>query len=118
MSDFSIPHLPPVRFVDSVLYADENRTEVKISFDILPSLAMLVEAATQSSSGIKDDEGGEKMGFLVSLKDVKLLKEISSKEYTVLVELIHKIDNFKSLLFAIMDKKQKIAEGNFSITVQ
>ena len=118
MSDFSIPHLAPIRFVKSLYSSDENSASVKISFENIPSLPMLVEAAAQSSSGIKDDENSSKMGFLVTLKNVKLLEKINSKEYIANIKLNQKIENFKSLSFKILEEDIVIAKGVFSITLK
>jgi len=116
--DFSIPHLPPIRFVKSLLYCDSQSASVKIAFEEIPTLAMLVEAAAQSSSGIEDDDNKAKMGFLVSLKNVELLQELKLLEYTADIELVHKSDNFKSLLFTIKQNKKTVAKGTFSIALQ
>jgi len=118
MSAFSIPHLAPVRFVKALIDSDEKSASVKIGFDGIPTFGMLIEAAVQSSSGITDDENDTKMGFLVSLKNVKLLKEIDSDEYIVKVELIHKIDDFKSLSFQTLKEGAVVAKGMYSIVLQ
>ncbi len=118
MDDFKIPHLPPVRFVKTLIEADETSALVKVGFDEVPTLGMLIESAAQSSSGIKDDENTGRMGFVITLKNVKLLKEVISKEYTVQVNLVHKLDDFKSLSFSIYEDKSQVATGNFSIVLQ
>ncbi len=118
MSDFSIPHLPPIRFVKSLLKTDKTRATVKIAFEEIPTLAMLVEAAAQSSSGIEDDEDDKRMGFLVSLKNVKLLQKLQSLEYKASIELMSKLNNFKSLAFIIKQEDKIVATGEFSIIFQ
>jgi len=118
MSDFSIPHLEPVRFVKSLLNADEKSASVKIAFDEVPTLPMLIEAAAQSSSGINDDENDGRMGFLVTLKNVKLLEKILSKEFIANIKLNQKIENFKSLSFEILEDTKVVAKGTFSITLK
>ena len=72
-SDFSAPHLPPVRFVKELIEADKKRAFAGVEFEEVPSIGMLIEAAAQSSSGIKDDDNDGRKGFLVTLKDIKLL---------------------------------------------
>jgi len=118
LDDFSIPHLPPIRFVKSLLKADETTASVKVGFDEIPTLGMLIEAAAQSSSGIKDDENNGRMGFVITLKNIKLLEEVTQKEFIVNVELVHKLDNFKSLSFEILQDDIKVAIGGFSIALQ
>ncbi|MCF6172176.1 MAG: hypothetical protein L3J44_00055 [Campylobacteraceae bacterium] len=117
MSDFQIPHLPPVRFVKSLLYSDKTTASVKIAFEEIPTLAMLIESAAQSSSGIKNSDNVAKMGFLISLKNVKLLKEIYSLQYIVNIKLMHKVDSFKSLSFVILQENDTVATGSFSIVI-
>ena len=118
MDDFSIPHLPPVRFVKTLIKADETSASVRVGFDEVPTLGMLIEAAAQSSSGIKDDENNGRMGFVITLKNIKLLQDVNSKEFIVNVELVHKLDDFKSLSFNIFEDKTEVATGAFSIVLQ
>ena len=118
MDDFTIPHLPPVRFVKTLVSADETKAIVEVGFDEVPTLGMLIEAAAQSSSGIKDDENNGRMGFVISLKNIKLLQDVNSKEFVVHVELVHKLDDFKSLSFKIYEKEILVAIGSFSIVLQ
>ena len=118
MDSFSIPHLPPIRFVKRLLKADETTALVKVGFDEVPTLGMLIEAAAQSSSGIKDSENNGRIGFVITLKNIKLLEDVKQKEFVVNVELIHKLDDFKSLSFEIYEDEIKIAIGGFSIALQ
>ncbi|NPA66534.1 MAG: hypothetical protein GXO11_06595 [Epsilonproteobacteria bacterium] len=119
MIDFPIPHIPPIKFVDSLISSDEKNASVKIKFDQIPTIGMLVEAAAQSSSGI-DDGNKEKiqMGFLIALKNIKLLEEPLSKEYILNIHLDHKIENFKSFSFIVLDNDKKVASGSISISLE
>ena len=116
MPEFKIPHLAPVRFVKSLIRSNQKTALVEIGFEEIPTLGMLVEAATQSSSGILSDDAS-KMGFLMMLKNVKLLKEVKSKKFTVFVELDHKLANFKFFSFSISDD-DVVATGIFSVALQ
>ena len=118
MSDFSIPHLPPIRFVKKLIEADEVSAKVEVEFDEIPTLGMLIEAAAQSSSGIKDRTNDIRMGFVITLKDINLLEDVNSKNFIVHVKLVHKLDNFKSLSFETFENRQKVAQGTFSIVLQ
>jgi len=118
MSAFLIPHLEPVRFVKALIDSDEKSASVKIGFDCIPTFGMLIEAAVQSSSGIVDHKNDGRMGFLVALKNVKLLKQIDLDEYIVKVELIHQIDDFKSLSFQTIKDDTVIVQGAYSIILQ
>jgi|LGVF01.2.fsa_nt_gb hypothetical protein len=118
MDDFGIPHLAPIRFVRTLKKADETSTIVKVGFDEIPTLGMLIEAAAQSSSGINDAENNGRMGFVITLKNVKLLQDVNSKEFDVHVKLVHKLDDFKSLSFSIFEDETEVATGAFSIVLQ
>ena len=118
MDDFPIPHLPPIRFVKTLLKADGTSASAKVCFDEVPTLGMLIEAAAQSSSGIKDDDNHERMGFVITLKNIKLLQYVSSKEFVVNVELVHKLDDFKSLSFNILEDETTVVTGAFSLVLQ
>lgn len=118
MSDFPIPHIPPILFVKSLISTDTQDASVEIGFDAIPSLAMLVEAVAQSSSGILSDEKNARIGFLVTLKNIKLLQELQSLKYIVHVKLEHKLDDFKSFSFSVVEDKTVVATGSFAIALQ
>jgi hypothetical protein len=118
MSDFLIPHLPPIRFVKSLLFADEKSASVEVGFQSIPSIGMLIEAAAQSSSGVKDSSSDVKVGFLITLKNIKLLQELQSTKFRIDIDLDHKLENFKSLSFKIFENNTKIATGSFAVALQ
>jgi len=118
MPDFSLPHKAPIKFVKSLLQTDKKSATVKIAYEELPTIGMLIEAAAQSSAGISDDENSGRMGFLVSLKNVKFLQDIKSYEYIAKIELVSRLENFKSLKFEIYEEESMIAKGSFAIILQ
>jgi hypothetical protein len=119
MTDFPIPHIEPIRFVKSLISSDATTASVEIGFDTIPTIGMLVEATAQSSSGIKGDEAGDvRIGFLVTLKNIKLLQDIKSTKQIVNVKLEHKLDNYKSFFFSIVEDDIIIATGSFAISLQ
>jgi len=118
MTEISLPHTAPIKFVKSLLKTDEKSAVVKIGYEQLPTIGMLVEAAAQSSAGISDERNIGRMGFLVSLKNVKLLEEIKSYEYIAKIELVSRLDDFKSLKFEIFEEEKMIAKGSFAIILQ
>jgi len=118
MDDFSIPHLAPIRFVKSLIDADETTASVRVGFDEVPTLGMLIEAAAQSSSGIDDEDNNGRMGFVITLKNIKLIQSVRLKEFIINVQLVHKLDDFKSLSFEILEDETKVATGAFSIALQ
>jgi len=117
MSDFAIPHTVPLRFVKTLLTSDEQNAFVSIAFDEIPTLGMLIEAAAQSSSGILNQNIDGRVGFLVTLKNIKLLSEPNTQNFQVTVTLEHKIQNYMYLTFSILDKNTNIASGSFVIAL-
>jgi len=118
MLDFPIPHIPPIRFVKSLISADEQNASAEVEFDTIPTLGMLVEAAAQSSSGIVSEDTKVQMGFLVTLKNIKLLQELESTEYILNVQLDYKLQNFKSFSFSVIEDKKIVATGSFSVALE
>jgi len=118
MLEFPIPHIPPIRFVKSLISSDEKGASALVGFDTIPTLGMFVEAAAQSSSGIVSNNDNIEMGFLVTLKNIKLLQEPKSTTYIINVQLDYKLENFKSLSFDALDNDIVIATGSFSVAVQ
>ncbi len=118
MSDFAIPHVAPLRFVKRRISATLEDAVVEIGFDEIPTLGMLIEAATQSSSGILNDEINGRIGFLVTLKNTKLLQEPQSTTYQVDIHLDHKLDDLRYLSFIIYDNGVTLVTGSFVIVLQ
>jgi len=118
MSDFAIPHVAPLRFVKRRISATREDATVEIGFDEIPSLGMLIEAATQSSSGILNDEINGRIGFLVTLKNIKLLQAPQNTTFQVRIHLDLKIEDFRYLSFTVYDHEVKIVSGSFVITLQ
>ncbi|MCD6433058.1 MAG: hypothetical protein J7L21_03365 [Sulfurimonas sp.] len=118
MVEFPIPHIPPIRFVKSLISADVKNASVVVGFDMIPTLGMLVEAAAQSSSAILSEDSTVRIGFLVTLKNIKLLQKLKSTKYIVDVHLDHKLADFNSLSFTIIENDNVVATGSFAIALQ
>ena len=118
MLDFAIPHIAPLRFVKRRISATLEDAVVEIGFDEVPTLGMLIEAATQSSSGILNDEINGRIGFLITLKNVKLLKEPQSTNYQVDIHLDYKLDDLRYLSFKVYANDIDVVIGSFVIALQ
>lgn len=118
MPEFPIPHIPPIRFVKSLISADVENASVEVGFETIPTLGMLVEAAAQSSSAILSDDSDVRIGFLVTLKNIKLLQKLKSTKYIVNVHLDHKLADFNSLSFSVIEDDDIVATGSFAIALQ
>ena len=116
MKELKLPHQAPLNFAKHVISKEENTAVVKVKFDAIPTLPMIVEAAAQSSAALSDDEN--KMGFLVTLKDIKLLAKLSSMEYDVKVSLEHRIEDFRYFSFELNDTNTFVASGIFVIAIR
>ena len=116
MIGLNLPHQAPVKFAKYIISKDEASALVRAEFESLPSLAMLVEAAAQSSAAFSD--GKEKMGFLVTLKNIKLLQKPEAIEYDIRVTYEHAIDALTYFSFEVKDKEVTIASGLFVIAIQ
>jgi len=118
MKSLNLPHAPPILFAKEILSLQESSARVKIEFEEIPTLGMLIEAAAQSSAAISDEEQRTKMGFLVSLKNIKLLTPPQRKTLEVQVSNEHTMENMKMMNFLIYEDKTQIAEGSFMIALQ
>lgn len=116
MKELKLPHQAPIRFAKYIISKEENTAVVKVKFDIIPTLPMIVEAAAQSSAALSDTEN--KMGFLVTLKNIKLLKKLSSLEYDVKVSLEHQFEDFCYFSFELNDTNTFVASGIFVIAIR
>ncbi len=118
MSEFAIPHTKPIRFVKSIICTDEEKASVVVGFDNIPTLGMLIEAATQSSSGIVNDDTNGRIGFVVSLKNIKLITKPKDTTFQVDIKVDYKMQDLKYLSFSILKDTTLIAEGKFVIALQ
>jgi len=116
MQELNLPHQEPIRFAKEIISKELNRARVRIGFDEIPSLAMMIEAAAQSSAAT--GEGDAKMGFLVSLKNVKLLAPPTKTILEVEVVNEHNIQNMKMMNFDIFEDETKISTGSFMIAIE
>ncbi len=118
MSEFCIPHERPIRFVKKILQTNTQQASVEVGFETIPTLGMLVEAAAQSSAGITNDDTNNQIGFVVSLKDIKLLQKPQNTDYIVNIRLEYKMQNLKNLSFEVTKDDSLIAKGSLLIALQ
>ena len=116
MQALNLPHKEPIRFAKHIISKELDRARVSLEFDEIPSLAMMIEAAAQSSAAI--GEGDATMGFLVSLKNVKLLTPPTTKILEVEVINEHNMENMKMMSFDIFEDETKVSTGAFMIAIE
>lgn len=116
MKELNLPHQEPLKFAKYIVSKDDISAVVKIQFYDIPSLPMLVEAAAQSSAAFSYNN--DKIGFLVTLKNIKLLNELSSTEYNVKVIFEYQLDSLTYFNFEVYDEEILVANGVFIIALQ
>jgi hypothetical protein len=77
---------------------------------------MLVEASAQSSAAFGD--GNSKMGYLVTLKNIKLLQKPNALEYVVEVTSGQSVDALTYFSFVVIDNDISVVKGTFIIALQ
>lgn len=116
MTKLNLPHQEPIRFAKYVLSKDETTAIVKVEFDSIPTLPMIVESAAQSSAAFGD--GCVRDGVLVSLKNVKLLHSPKALDYNVKVVSEHKMGAMTYFSFEFLENDVLIVTGSFIIAVE
>lgn len=82
----NLPHQEPIRFAKELLQIDNEYAFVSCSFSTTPTLAMVCEAAAQSSAAFAQENQKVTMGFLVSLKEIELLNELIHSDYIIKIK--------------------------------
>ena len=116
-----LPHGEALIFAKEVLSKNSNNVLVRCEFNTLPSLAMFIEAAAQSSSAFNSrTDNKAKNAFLTMAKDVVLLNNIKKKIYVINVEMKIEINNIKQFYFTVLEENNDIeyASGFFTLLVQ
>lgn len=116
MKELNLPHKEPINFAKYVISKEDNIAVVRVKFDDIPTLPMIVESAAQSSGAFSDGE--KKMGFLAALKNIKLLEGLNSLEYDVQVIYEHQLESLTYFNFEVKDKELLVATGVFVIAMQ
>ena len=115
MKELNLPHQEPIKFAKYVLSKDENVAVVRVEFSTVPTLPMLVEAAAQSSAAF--GEGEIKSGFLVALKNIKLLHKVNLMQYDIKVTAEHQFDALSYFSFEVIDREKLLVNGSFTIAI-
>jgi len=113
MKELSLPHIAPIRFAQDILFKEQNSARVSLSFDELPSLGMMVEAAAQSSAAFGDEENSG--GFLVSLKNIKLLQKPTKLVLEVSLTNEHNLQAMSYFSFNVYEGLEELLCGSFVI---
>jgi hypothetical protein len=98
------------------MFKTDKEAVVKVEFDSIPSLPMIVEAAAQASAAFGDENVN--LGFLVTLKNVKLLQTPESLQYDVKIINEHNMGAMTYYSFEFLEEDVLIATGSFVIAVE
>ncbi|MGD9553739.1 MAG: hypothetical protein AB7V28_04995 [Arcobacteraceae bacterium] len=114
----NLPHLPPILFAQKALEITPKTAKVSLLFPFLPTLGMFVEAAAQSSSVFAVN--ASQKGFIVSLKEIQLLKKSTQLEMTAYLTIETRVGEFMEISFTITtyDKQEIFAMGKIILNIR
>lgn len=116
MKSLNLLHKEPILFAKEIQSIINNIAIVKVEFTTVPTLAMLVESAAQSSAAFS--ESNESKGFLVTLKNIKLVNKPEALEYEVKIKFEHQLEALTYFNFEIIADSKIIAIGIFVIAIK
>lgn len=115
MTEIKLPHIAPIKFAKYTLQKDEFGARVSLEFPQVPTLAMMVEAAAQSSASFRSND--KENAYLVSLKGIKLLQKPTSMELEAKVTDQHRLEQMRYVGFEIYEQETCVAAGTLVIAV-
>lgn len=112
-----LPHAEPLIFAKNVIKSNETNGTVKCEFQIVPTLAMMIEASAQACAVFFQKEDA-KEGYLANVVSIELLDNLESLEYQTTVEktiTFEKLHRFSFFVETMVNKK--VVEGELTIYV-
>jgi hypothetical protein len=121
-----LPHKPPVKFVEKVLFDHEFDARALVRFPFPPTLPMLVEAAAQTSVfvrvsaikaalGIPEDDTVQ--GMLLKMKAAWIEKSAATA-FEIHTKYVSNLENFFVMEFEVYDKETLVAGGSMNTIIQ
>jgi len=119
-----LPQKDPVAFVKEVLICEEHVSRTRVSFESIPTLAMLSEAGAQTSIFLKLTK--EKidanippraMGMLLSVKS-KWQRRCEVQAFEIESHYVSNLDNFFVVSFSVYDDNCLVADGQVSVILE
>lgn len=98
------------------MFKDDKEALVKVEFGSIPTLPMITEAAAQSSAAFGSSDVS--LGFLVTIKNVKLLQTPQALHYNVKIINEHNMGAMTYFSFEFLEEDVVIATGSFIIAVE
>jgi len=113
----NLPHQKPVRFVEDIIKIEYEVAYVSCTFPYTPTLAMIFEAAAQGSIAFSQEKE-PKIGFLVSLKNIELLKEPDLLFFTIKIKKEINLGLLNEFSFELINENNIYAKGIFVVKLQ
>ena len=115
----NLPHGELLIFAKEILIKRDSQVQVTCTFPVLPTLAMFIEASTQSSAAFHTDTE-VKIGFLTMASEFELLDEIRAKEYLFKITIESEVGQYKKFSVVALDKTSmvKVVSGKFTIYIE
>ena len=113
MEELNLLHIAPIRFAREILCKEETKARVSLVYEQFPSLGMMIEGAAQASASFGDDS--TQGGFLVSLKNVKLLEKPESIFLEIELLKEHDLGSMTYFNFVIFEETKELVKGSFVI---
>lgn len=113
----NLPHQEPIRFANEVLSSSLNKISVSCKFPFSPTLAMACEAAAQSSAGFAQESSEPKIGFLVSLKEITLEKEMDFIDAIIEIEKTFDFGAMSEYSFELKNNDTTFVKGKITIAL-
>jgi hypothetical protein len=108
-----LPHTKPLIFAKEIVTKDDKTANIRVEFDLPPTLATFIEASAQCSVAfVEGDEMG--IGFVTMVKNIKKLSNISSLNYLIKLELIASINNTSKFCFEAISCDEVCVSGEFT----
>lgn len=117
----NLPHGEALIFAKETLEKNSDAVKVRCEFPMLPTLAMFVEAAAQSSAAFNStSDSKRKIGFLTMANDIALLKKIDALHFIFFLKKEVEVGLYKKFSFEVYDRHShlKIAQGKFTLLIQ
>lgn len=93
--------------------------EVRCDFGYIPTLAMFIEAAAQSSAAFNIEDQA-KIGFLAIAKNIKLLEKVKDLIYILRLKKEAEINQYNQFYFEAYSQNNnvKVVSGNFTLVIK
>jgi hypothetical protein len=104
----NLPHKPPILFAHDIVSKDDNKVVVLVKFESIPTLAMMMEAAAQSSSAFCDKSNE---GYIISCSNLALHSYPKGHTFNAHIVSTMQADILNEIHFEIKEDDVLISSG-------